>query len=571
MTTAVLIFTFSPVQSFIAEARRAGDLYTGSKILSELARAAASAIQDRQGQVVYPASLAGDVPNVIVARAPAEQAAQIAGDAHNALREAWRGIATTAYSQFNRWGFADSAFDAIWERQIEHIWNVFWVTAEEQSGYGEAYERARDALDAVKRSRLFDACDEPGIKDTLSGQREALHPADQTSYRAVKRFWKTVAGHQQIGPSKLRPEGRERLDAIGAVKRFCSIARGQQFPSTSTIAALDFIERAKGKALAALKDYREVVATLGVYQVGNDPHWPFDGDLLHEETLTRERLKDSYDLQEINAQKLNDARQALRALHKAAGGAPSPYYALLILDGDNMGSRIGACLKQDEPVEAHRQLSQSLSNFSAAVAGIVPAECLIYNGGDDVMAFLPLGWALDIAQKLAAAFEETARTSAMPGTASVGMALAHHLHPLDAVLRAARAAEREAKRVEGKAALCITALKRSGEEETAATKWDGTGTLKALIQHLQQGNLSGRFVSDTAFNLRAIPDGQSQMLETELFRQARRHAGEAWRNTGGPAQLAGQLSQWVNHLPGGVESLRRWLGIARFITRESEE
>ena len=40
MPDAVLIFTFSPIQSFIAEARRASDLYVGSQILVRLAKAA---------------------------------------------------------------------------------------------------------------------------------------------------------------------------------------------------------------------------------------------------------------------------------------------------------------------------------------------------------------------------------------------------------------------------------------------------------------------------------------------------------------------------------------------------
>ncbi len=35
--TALAIFTFSPVQSFISEARRAEDLFNGSAILSRLA------------------------------------------------------------------------------------------------------------------------------------------------------------------------------------------------------------------------------------------------------------------------------------------------------------------------------------------------------------------------------------------------------------------------------------------------------------------------------------------------------------------------------------------------------
>ncbi|MCS6846434.1 MAG: type III-B CRISPR-associated protein Cas10/Cmr2 [Anaerolineae bacterium] len=569
MTPAVLIFTFSPVQSFITEARRAADLYVGSKILSQLAKAAAQSIEQQGGDLVYPASPDGDAPNVIVARVPAENAKQIAQAARQALIDEWRRIGKTAQDRLTRWGVTDDTFNAIWERQMGHVWEVFWVAAEERPDYRHAYERARDALDAVKRSRLFAACDEPGVKDTLSGQREALHWQVETTYRAVKAYWKQIG--QKAGPSKLRPEGRERLDAIGATKRFCDIA-DRQFPSTSTIAALDFIERVKQEAPSELRAYCAAVAKLGPYRVRNDGDWPFDGDLLYKETLTAERLKDSYGLDRPDAQALAEARRALEALHRAAGGSPSPYYALLILDGDGMGGRIGQCLKQGTPADAHAELSRSLGQFAAQVKVIVPADCLIYNGGDDVLAFLPLSWALDKAQELAEEFEKIANSSSpTPGTASVGIALVHHLHPLDAALRAARDAERAAKRVKGKAALCVTALKRSGEQERAVTKRSSINVLRELIAHLQQGHLSARFVSDAVLTLRAIPDDRPEMLEAELRRQARRHSSEAWRRSGAPDGFAQQLAAWAAQPPAGVENLRRWLGIARFIVRESQE
>lgn len=573
MTIAVLIFTFSPVQSFIAEARRAGDLFVGSRILSELAKAAAQAIG--VDHLVYPASLNSDVPNVIVARVPAANAKSIAEQAEQALLSRWNDIAESARGKFAGWGLADDAFDNIWKRQTARLWEVYWAAAEGIAGYPEAYERARAALDAVKRSRLFDACDEPGIKDTLSGQREALHPAGPAGYSAVKAFWQRIAQHPRVGPSRLRPEGRERLDAIGATKRFCNLA-DRQFPSVSTVAALDFIERAKAEAPGQLRTYREAVEHLlgdQGYRSRQDADWPFDGDLLFEEGLTKDRLEDGYGLTNPDSQALEKARTALRALYKAAGGSPSTYYALLILDGDGMGKRIGECLGQPDPPQAHHQLSQSLVEFAERVRAVFQdaPDCLIYNGGDDVLAFLPLGWALERAQALAAAFNQTAAGAPVAGTISAGIAFSHHQHPLDAALRAARAAEGAAKRVAGKAAVCITALKRSGEQASAATRWDDLDPLKSLVASLKDGNLASRFVTDAALTLEAIPADPPAMLEAELRRQARRHGAEAWVESGQADQLADQLASWAGRLPNRTDDLRRWLGIARFMVRESQE
>lgn len=56
MTEAVLVFTFGPVQPFIAEARRASDLFVGSQVLAQLAEAVARALRRAGADLVYPAA-----------------------------------------------------------------------------------------------------------------------------------------------------------------------------------------------------------------------------------------------------------------------------------------------------------------------------------------------------------------------------------------------------------------------------------------------------------------------------------------------------------------------------------
>jgi len=182
---------------------------------------------------------------------------------------------------------------------------------------------------------------------------------------------------------------------------------------------------------------------------------------------------------------------------------------------------------------------------------------------------LPIEWALTKPQALAADFEAVACSAPVFGTASAGLALVHHLHPLDAALRAARAAEAQAKQMPGKAALCITALKRSGEQVNAVTKWNDLDRLKLLVDSMKQGHLASSFVSDAMLNLEAIPSDSLDMLGMELRRQARRHGAEAWVKRGEADQLAEQLTNWADRLPSKAEDLRNWINIARFIVRES--
>ena len=131
MSDAILFFTFSPVQSFIAEARRTSDLYVGSQILVHLAKASAQTLKQR-GTLIYPAELSDDVPNKLVARVAWEEAGSIAEEAKNALLSEWNRIAETAsWKLTTGWGIPtkgplpEAVWHAIWAQQIANMWEIY--------------------------------------------------------------------------------------------------------------------------------------------------------------------------------------------------------------------------------------------------------------------------------------------------------------------------------------------------------------------------------------------------------------------------------------------------------------
>jgi len=195
-----------------------------------------------------------------------------------------------------------------------------------------------------------------------------------------------------------------------------------------------------------------------------------DGHLLYPE-----RLAEFFD-----GDKLRQAQEALsRFLRQAFGGdSPGPYYALLHADGDHMGQIIA----EQRTIEQHRALSRAASLFAQKVEPIVkPARgSLIYAGGDDVLALLPLPNALDCARALAEAFStqmsdfaitDPESGKAVQPTLSVGLAVVHHLEPLSEALELVRGAESYAKSVKGKNALAVTLSKRAGSERTVGGTW----------------------------------------------------------------------------------------------------
>jgi CRISPR-associated protein Cmr2 len=585
MPDAVLIFTFSPVQPFISEARRAADLFAGSRILVELAKAAASALQQRGGDLVFPAGLhdgpnkapAGflDVPNKLVATVPADHVRNIAQSAQEALLQKWREIGDSARNRLQKYNAGqDGVWNAIWQRQTDRLWEVYWASAPmtgRDDSYSEAYRRADAALNGAKRTRAFEASEEQGMKDSLSGQREALH----TDGVSAMAYWAGVSG--AVG-TKLRPAGQERLDAIGSLKRFSDIAE-KAFPSTSTVASEDFRQRVRGR----IGPYRQAVEALiprgKLYRVSSSDEWPYDGDLFYLETLTTERLRDSYDLGQVDQDQLRDAQKELRRLHREVKPPPSPYYAIIVLDGDKMGERIFSCLNKPNPRVEHQKLSQSLARFAGHVEGIVGNHLgsVVYNGGDDVLLMSPLSHAVPVAQELAQKFRQT--TGA---TASAGIAITHHLYPLDAALAAARDAEREAKDRYGRNALCAYAVKRSGETLRVGGKWSGDagyfGDLFAdLVGHFQDGRLSSRLAYEVAEQAPTIAIlGDSAARKATLKRMIGRHSTEKMPDAMAAA-LVDRLDTWATALDAcipsddgsaqGFAELGRWLVLARFVAQ----
>lgn len=115
--------------------------------------------------------------------------------------------------------------------------------------------------------------------------------------------------------------------------------------------------------------------------------FPYDGQWLFAERL--------HDLIGENAEQkaaLDKAKDTLKKFLEATVGKsikPTPYYALLLADGDGMGKAID---NQTSPKE-HRQLSQQLAMFAQSAKAIIETThkgSLVYAGGDDVLAFVPL-------------------------------------------------------------------------------------------------------------------------------------------------------------------------------------
>ena len=108
MSRYLLQISLGPVQDFIAAARRTRDLWFGSLLLSEISKAAAAAVSDAGGSLIFPnfegmtsqdiSDASFNVANIILAEADSEENAKRAsGEAKKAAEEKWLSFVDEAF------------------------------------------------------------------------------------------------------------------------------------------------------------------------------------------------------------------------------------------------------------------------------------------------------------------------------------------------------------------------------------------------------------------------------------------------------------------------------------------
>ena len=599
------------------------------------------------------------LPNKFVAWAEdSGAAAQLGRSAEAAVYAAWETLSQSVARHFPGRLAASNWQGLSWGANPREWFEVYWAVETPLAGddYARLSGRAEAALQARKRLRNFLPVEAEGEKCTLCGVRPSLAPRPNLPRSVLKEAWRQLALDLHKYSDRNDPEydsnyggltaaltadGSERLCAVCAAKRFAQryyfdsqIGLRGSFPSTSSVATVAFrqavldreahlrktaghdaqdtarrLAKARADILTALRASR-VPVTLAENafpgltipaEIQVELDWQrYDGDLFYPDTYTLKRLETDYGIKVSEAQlrNLQSKVRVLRAAAARAGAAlPGKYYAVLAVDGDGLGKRLGRAQAATE----HLELSRALRQFALTqVPPIIEDQHrgrIVYAGGDDVLAFLPLEHALSAADAIRAAFG----ASQLELTLSAGLVVAHHQAPLDGVLHAVRQAEETAKRKYGRDAVVITVLKRSGEQLDVAARWGYAGLQEAgapvgvlrLVERLriaiQSGELSGKLAFDVQREAGAVRDFPNADYQKLLGRLLGRHVSPAAASGSLLADMAAQLGALRAGLtehwrfleraeiarpidrPAPTEMVARWLLLARFLAGAGEE
>ena len=528
--------------------------------------------------------------------------------------------------------------------------------------YPAVHELAERALAAAKTVRPFAQIQQQGWRCTLSGETEWLTTdAAQLHLPAGRRtdtLWTKIAAKRPAWAKK-----GEHLGALPTIKRLWPtlFARevgkalddksiGRFVVSTHTMALAHQLDQwlahdgqCTPELSRRLERYAKQLDRTALprrlmrpqpEQFNNAALLPALLDLAGDESIS-----------ETEAALIRSAvRQTLASVRENQNDDRlETYYSLLLMDGDRMGAwlsggddyaisyrdsfhpqvqtgfdrhaqsqpQISQYGQQKRALSPNRHLaiSGALNDFSLTVVRhVVEREHLgrlIYAGGDDVFAMLPVADLLSTMQRLRHVYSgvtpedqnkdwgdlqkdrkglhckngfayldgKLMRMMGSKATASCGVVIAHHQAPLAAVRRELHAAEQRAKNEGGRDAFSITIVKRSGGALRLTAKWgEPLHALQDLRNFLQAEGVSRRAAYHTLQWLNdhelPQPEGDGAMLQTllayQLARQARGNAGQQ------AEPLAQRLTTLAltQPLSKRISWLRNFISIAEFLARE---
>jgi CRISPR-associated protein Cmr2 len=463
--------SFSPVQSFIVQARKLQDLYAGSWLLSHLSKVMIKNAKDLGVEILYPKyeEERAAYPNLFMAKVQAEKPEDLkafAEKTQNALNTEWKEIAESIMSS---WGLKpNEAFN----RQIDNLWQFFWSAEEYQpgAGYRAAFLKTIQKMGAAKTTRSFAQIpQEPGRKCDLAPEYNALfcrkrkgHMDPETTYE-LPDFWRYDDQEDKSGDT---PDNK-------------------YIKENEVLSGIAFVKRSLGKAAPEFNDRFPDIAAIA--------------------QLTRKE-------------------NIYYALVQFDGDNMGSLYTTELVKPENL---------EKFQIDLSDMVSRSSHNMPKLVNMQKKNGVVIYAGGDDFLGAMNLDNVFQTLQELRTDFQHQIpleNTVGRKATFSAGIVIAHIKTPLGEVLRWARESEGKAKawvrkdKTIEKDAYCLTILKHSGEitqycHGFSLGATDGMIVLQNLIDTLIQKDASTGFIYQLAEEFERIDSELwAEMLDSEAKR-----------------------------------------------------
>lgn len=540
----ILDFSLSPVQGFIARARRTRDFWAGSFLISYLVGHAMVVIVENDGSLIIPAvtkdneiidpllqaiaslrangAINQSGKSLQIATLPNRFRAEVPVGFNpvkckEAVNEAWKNLCQAVWARYLQpiAGLGEKT-EEIWKRQTENFWEIVWVLGETDF----PLERRKNWRSHIPPTEYGDKCSLFEDLQELSGYVRAK---SREHRQKQDHFW--AALRSQIGRHEL--DENERLSAVALVKRLFPLVAPNilwkvpiQYPSTPYLAAVSWLAKVSGDSekIKTAQEYTELCAnyltgavkredpvlfTALLQNCSKKPEFrsflSLDGKCFYKDAIRNPRVwaeQYSEQIDEVGPSEHNEKIVELIEKLEELGEPVSPFYAMVLMDGDLLGMLLS---------KSPKKVSRALGEFSEKVPTIVEKHngIAVYAGGDDVLALFPLENAIPATVEMRKTYHEVFNKvfndsndnpeEKIQATISGAIVYAHYTTIFtDVYNEAQRLLSKLAKEETGRDSIAITVWKRIGQVITWSAPWDvvlkeGNDIFTSFIQKFRQG------------------------------------------------------------------------------------
>lgn len=442
----LIIFSIGPVQSFIAAARKVEDLWSGSYILSYLTEEAIKTCYEIAEQNHYPFTLISPYITYELLKNPKmDSSIEVASLPNRFVAEI---------------DAPEEAIVQLAETVEQHVKNQFHALCEEALHKVFNTPRVNKERLLILKSEQVDNL----LEIYWTMEKMTYHHGDYHAARA--KLESRLAAVKNDLPF-------QQLNQYGLVCTVCN--------EREALHDIENIERLSvGEMRSSMKSMWE--------KRGHEFKEPRIKD---DELLCSVCLAKRYARQYFKQIKTNDSFKFFARYPSIEEiVTPLKYYAVIMFDGDNMGKFFAKDGEKAE--ERHQQLSKKLSIYSMEVVPNIIEKYngkLVYAGGDDVLAFLPIDGALNAVKELRQAFANPEKGLGEGASLSGAICIAHIKTPLQYILSELRTLEKKSKEYKNSA---------TGQEKdayTIATYTNGEIRSVTLPWLLSNGEYSSDYIN----------------------------------------------------------------------------
>ena len=517
-------FTLGPVQGFVSQARRTRDFWAGSFILSWLSAVAIKSVEHQKGKIQFPHAnesymnwlegkgagkppTQGGIPNrfkgLVAEVDPNNFDPKVV---EKAVKEAWNELANKVWEGDLGHLSPSSETAQIWDRQIANFWDISWVITDNKND--------SSVLDKRKNWRSYTPPTEYGIKCMMMDGWQELSGTKSPGRKELSKFWDDLRSNGKHGLSN-DLKVKESLCAMAFIKRrfsryFNNVSKKMDqgwtlkgwkvpsaVPSVSYMAAVNWLDKALETADADLLqnfhdeayqltgelygEWNTHIHCLEDYIEHYDRISSLDGNIFFEAQLENKKIFEDQEQAKKVSKLLSKIIKETEGLKK-----PSPFYAVLLMDGDSLGIHMSDPKKQDI-------ISNALNDFTAetGVPKIVQKNngFLIYAGGDDVLAVLPVEDAIPCAIAVREHYSQCFYDHKADFTTTISAAI-QFVHIKTALIKILKDShdllDNIAKDKTGRDAIAIRVWKPGGKQVEWTQPWDKAINKDTGISHLEE-------------------------------------------------------------------------------------